>query len=130
MERPPPISFKVGAAVPGGAVSGFTGGGTLWVTSSAVVLVTGRGLRLSTGVRLVNHTDSEVTMIRVRLLPWMNTALLLTGETNAGVRVNFQVVTWAFGRRPLRAALLAAGFRVVERSQWLSVGTMWIYRKP
>ena len=70
------------------------------------------------GVEPIHHTATDITMACARVaLPWYNTALLLDDET----RTIAAIFPGVFRPR-FRRALSAAGFTLVERKTWLSLG--------
>jgi hypothetical protein len=67
---------------------------------------------------VVVHSGLDVQLLRTRLAPpWMNTHLVISD----GTRVALAAVPWGTRRRT-REALGQAGFNVMTRRCWVSVG--------
>lgn len=100
--------------------------GSLTVTKESIVFApTSRWNKFVTFnmIGRVVHIDRDVIVVRARLLPPnLNSSVILHGDPSLGEGVSAGVQLSAVGRRRLRPALVAAGFRVDERVTWFSMG--------
>lgn len=99
-------------------VSGMGTGGTIAVSRGEIVVETWRLMRFGAPSRII-HTDPDVVVVTVRLLPpWCSTSMWLHDD-----QTWLQVRTRFGARKRLVVSLRKSRFRVREATAWLSSGS-------
>jgi hypothetical protein len=98
---------------------GSTGdGGILWVFPGRIHLQMRRLSRWTTGISEVVHSEHEVRLVTTTFfVPWSNVSLVV--ESDDVVVTATMPIIW---KRSLVTALEQAGFEVVHKRTWFSLG--------
>lgn len=112
--EPHGVRFRLG----GGRSGGWAGGGWLEVAPNRLSYERSGLVSKLSGEKRILHRGSTVRTVRARLLPpLLNTGLLV--EDDAGI---VRLLPWYGNYRRIVNALTEAGFTVIERRTWFTLG--------